>query len=190
MMSPTKKPKKAPPKIYKLKLTLERIEPPIWRRVLVRSDISFAGLHRVIQEAMGWLDCHLHVFSVAGRRIGMRDDDSDDEDGRKIHLDSVVIDRGTVFSYEYDFGDGWDHEIELEDTLDPDPRVSYPICIAGARACPPEDCGGPGGYEDLLETLADPKHEEYDHLLSWVGGLYDPEGFDVNRINAAIRKAK
>lgn len=174
-------------KIYKLKVTLERIAPPIWRRVLVPSDATFADLHRVIQESMGWLDYHLHVFRIGDRHIGMRHEDSDDEDGRKVSLDSVVDKRGTVFSYEYDFGDGWDHLIKLEEVLDPDPRVTYPICIAGARACPPEDSGGPGGYQDLLEILASPKHPEHDDRLSWLGGLYDPEGFDVNRVNAALR---
>lgn len=183
--------------VFKLKITLRGIELPIWRRVLVRSDMSFRALSEVLQDAMGWLNCHLHVFEVEGRAIGFSDKeiDWDDpetaaEDGRKVRLDDVLVDRGTVFTYEYDFGDGWEHAIALEEILELDPRIAYPICIAGARACPPEDAGGVGGYEHLLEVLADPKHEEHDDVLTWVGGLYDPEGFDVNRVNAALHGSR
>jgi hypothetical protein len=92
--------------------------------------------------------------------------------------------------YEYDFGDDWVHEVEVDERLGSDARLSYPLCIGGSRACPPEDCGGPSGYEELLAGLADPRDPQHEELLTWVGGHFDREGFDVNRTNRALREIR
>jgi hypothetical protein len=92
--------------------------------------------------------------------------------------------------YEYDFGDGWEHEILLEKVLRPDPAVQYPRCLGGARACPPEDCGGAGGYADFLQAISDPDHEEHDEYLDWIGGEFDPEEFELDEVDAGLRHVK
>ena len=180
----------SPRAIYQLKVTLEYLKPPVWRRLLVPSDIPLHKLHAALQEAMGWTDSHLHQFSLRDRRIG--DISLDDmageealEDERKARLQELVG-PGQSLRYEYDFGDGWLHTVRVEKELKPDPRYTYPLCIDGARACPPEDCGGPMGYENLLAALKDPKHPDHAHLVTWIGGPFDPEGFDLNHVNAAL----
>jgi len=173
--------------ILQLRVALEEIEPSIWRRILVPSDLTFAKLHLVLQETMGWWSSHSHRFEIGDRRIGTPSDDLPLEDDRTIRIGQVLLEAGARARYEYDFDAGWRHEITVEKSVERDSRVSYPICIAGARACPPEDCGGASGYKELLAALADPLHEEHEHLLTWVGGHFDPEGFDVNRTNVAIR---
>jgi len=135
--------------ICQLKITLRYIRPPVWRRVQVLSDITLAKLHRIIQLAMGWYDSHLHQFIVGEKYYGVPSIDEFSElelkDERKARLSQVLWKSKQKMVYEYDFGDGWEHEILLEKVLQPDPGVRYPRCIGGARACPPEDCGGPGG---------------------------------------------
>lgn len=179
------------PQIYQLKVTLYEVEPPVWRRLLVPGDLTFGQLHLVLQEAMGWQNCHLHEFEIGDRRIGEPSDewsnDLQPDDERRIRLAKGLPEVGASFLYKYDFGDGWKHEILVEKLDAHDPRVAYPLCIAGARACPPEDCGAASGYHQLLIKLADAQDEEHDHMVAWVGGLFDPAGFDVNRTNAAIR---
>lgn len=185
--------KKAPTSIFQIKVTLVEIEPPVWRRLLVPADVTLARLHSVINQAIGWWNSHLHQFLLRDRVFGdPRMDDSGElefEDERRFKLNQLVG-AGQTIMYEYDFGDGWTHEVLVEKVHEVDDRLSYPLCIAGARACPPEDCGGPPGYENLLEQLADPAHEEHNSSLTWVGGHFDPEGFDVNRTNRALRELK
>lgn len=178
--------------MFQLRVTLEDVAPPVWRTLLVPSTITLTALHVVVNEAMGWADSHLHQFVLRDRRFGdlsMPDagDDLGLEDERKHRLDEL-IGKGQSIGYEYDFGDGWSHEVKVEKTVELDGRFVYPLCVGGARACPPEDCGGPGGYEHLLEVLKNSKAEDHDDLVAWVGGHFDPEGFDVNRINAALRE--
>jgi hypothetical protein len=180
-----------PKAIYQLKVTLEHVKPLVWRRLLVPSNIPLHKLHAVLQEAMGWTDSHLHAFSFRDRRIGdisIEDgfEEQEVEDERKVRLDELVG-PDQVLLYEYDFGDGWLHQVCVEKRLEPDPRLTYPLCVGGARACPPEDCGGPPGYERLLAALKNPSHEEHGQLVTWSGGAFDPEGFDSNRVNAALR---
>jgi hypothetical protein len=180
----------ASPRIYQLKVSLAEIEPLVWRRLLVPSAITLAKLHSVLQEAMGWTNSHLHQFTSRNRLFGNPAHDKDGElaleDERKVKLDELVGE-GQSLLYEYDFGDGWSHEVLVEKVLAPDERLSYPLCIGGARACPPEDCGGPPGYENLLAAVAHPEHEDHDDIVRWVGGYFDPEAFDTNRVNATLR---
>lgn len=185
--------KSAPKSIFQLKVSLRDIEPEIWRRVLVPSNIPLGRLHAVLQAAMGWTNSHLHQFRLRDRTFSdPRLDDTGDlefEDERKLALDRLVG-AGQSLQYDYDFGDGWEHEVLVERVLEPDERLHYPICTAGARACPPEDVGGPGGYEEFLRALADPKQADHDQMVTWIGGVFDPDGFDVNLTNRALREVR
>lgn len=178
---------KAP--IYQIKITLRYIEPPIWRRIEVPADTKLGKLHKVLQTTMGWADSHLHAFRAGGVTYGVPNADPDFPDDtqneRNARLDQVAQEGDTLI-YEYDFGDGWEHEIKIEKALAADLAVHYPRCTAGSRACPPEDCGGPPGYAHLLDVLRDPAHEEYDDLREWVGEDFDPEAFDLDAINKML----
>ena len=180
-----------PASIYQLKITLRYIRPPVWRRVQVPTDIMLAKLHRIIQVAMGWYDSHLHQFIVGETYYGVPSIDEFSElelkDERRARLNQVLSKPKKKIIYEYDFGDGWEHEILLEKILQPDPAVRYPRCVDGARACPPEDCGGTGGYENFLVAIRDPDHEEHDEYLEWIGGEFDPEEFDLEELDTALR---
>ena len=178
--------------IYQFKVTLEDITPKIWRRIQVPESYSFWDLHVAIQDAMGWEDYHFHQFMfpsskyARGTVIGIPDEDGFDDfntlSGWKEKIGDYLSLEQPQAIYEYDFGDGWSHLIELEKILPREEKTKYPTCIDGKRACPPEDCGGPWGYADLLEILADPSHEEHDNLTEWVGGKFDPETFDPQKI--------
>ena len=177
--------------IYQIKVTLEDSKPPIWRRLLVRSDVTLAKLHDIIQAAFGWWDYHLHQFVVGETYYGVPDPDYDDylemRDERKVRLHQVVPQEGLKFRYDYDFGDGWLHQVLLEKILPPEPGQEVPLCITGRRACPPEDVGGMWGYYHFLEAIGDPEHEEHAEYLEWVGGEFDPEAFDIEEVNQALR---
>jgi hypothetical protein len=179
--------------VFQLKVTLLHLDPPVWRRLLVPSGITLGQLHFVINEAMGWTCSHLHSFSLRDRTFGDprldEDGELDFEDERKVKLDTLVG-PGQGLRYEYDFGDSWEHDLLVETMLDADHRLHYPLCIGGARACPPEDCGGTTGYENLLVSLVDEEHSEHDASLTWVGGYFDANGFDANRTNQALRALK
>ncbi len=181
--------KKAPSEIYQIKVTLKNSKPPIWRRLLVPSNITLARLHDIIQVAMGWQDYHLHQFTIGGVYYGEPEPDMDwveVRDERRFHLNQLSP--GAKFVYEYDFGDGWEHVVLIEKALPPDPERRYPVCIKGRRACPPEDVGGIWGYEEFLKAIQDPKHEEHEEYLEWVGGEFDPERFDLEEVNAALSR--
>jgi hypothetical protein len=180
--------------IYQIKVTLEDSKPPIWRRLLVRGDITLADLHDVIQAAFGWWDYHLHMFIVGGIYFGVPDPDYGDDlemhDERKMRLNELTHREGSRFRYEYDFGDSWLHQVLVEKILPPEPGQEVPVCIKGRRARPPEDVGGMWGYYHFLEAMGDPEHEEHDEYLEWVGGEFDPEAFDLEAINQALRALK
>jgi len=180
----------APAAVYQLKITLEGVDPPVWRRVEVR-DCTLAELHDVIQNAMGWDFSHLYSFQVGKREYGDPSmlDGAEGDDG-DICLSDLVESKNKKFSYTYDFGDDWKHEIKIEKTLPVESKAKYPRCTDGARACPPEDCGGAYGYGNFLEAVRDPKHEEHGEMLEWCGGKFDPEAFDVKRVNKALRPRK
>jgi len=186
-------PRKAPSDdtIYQLKITLKDAKPPIWRRVQVSSNITLAKLHKVIQAAMGWYDCHLHEFEVDGQIYGQPMSDLDDLDiksDRTLRLNQFVIGEKFKFPYLYDMGDAWEHQILVERILPADPEARYPICIKGKRNCPPEDCGGVWGYGAFLEAIRDPQHPEHDLLLEWIGGDFDAEAFDLEATNSRLRE--
>jgi hypothetical protein len=174
--------------VYQLKVTLRDTKPPVWRRVQV-ADCTLGRLHDVIQTCMGWTNSHLNAFEVGGEQYGEPDPDDvmEMEDERKLKLSHAVARGYKKFAYTYDFGDNWDHTVEVEKTLDAEPGVRYPRCVAGKRACPPEDCGGPWGYADFLEAVRDPKHPEHEDMLEWIGGGFDPEKFDVEAVNEELR---
>ena len=136
---------------------------------------------------MGWENYHLHQFIVGNAYFGEPDPDFDAEDDRKVKLIQIVRTEKQKFTYEYDFGDDWRHEILVEKIHQPEPRVRYPVCLKGKRACPPEDCGGVWGYDDLLEIIKDPDNEEYEEMMDWLGGEFDPEAFDLDSINQRLR---
>jgi hypothetical protein len=176
--------------VAQVKVALLRTDPPIWRRIMVPARLRLDRLHRVIQAAMGWKDSHLHVFTSGSTSYGVPDAGSDDSDERRTTLSALVRREGDTIGYEYDFGDGWDHEILLEKIIPAEPGGRYPICVAGESACPPEDCGGPGGYEELIEILFDRSHREHRHMLEWLGltkaSDFDPARFDLAEVNSRL----
>jgi hypothetical protein len=191
-MSPGGSTKTAPS--YQLKITLDDIHPPVGRRFLVSSNITLGKLHDVIQIVMGWQDYHLHMFTIDGHIYGDPEDDEFGDLGTLDELDyrlrKVVLREGQQFHYEYDFGDGWRHTLRLEKILPPDPKTFLPVCLMGKRACPPEDVGGVWGYAHFLEALSDPTHDEHEEYLTWAGVQFDPEAFDLERINRRLRHLK
>lgn len=183
------------PSLYQLKITLKWSQPPIWRRVRVRADMPLDRFHHVIQIAMGWTNSHLHQFVSGGTCYGMTDPEMLDMgpemlDEKRYTVADLAPAARKKFGYEYDFGDGWEHEVTLEKILPPDPAFKHPVCLAGANACPPEDCGGIGGYYNLLETLADPEHPDHEDLQDWIGGEWDPTYFDLEETNGILKQIK
>jgi Plasmid pRiA4b ORF-3-like protein len=173
-----------PEQIWAIKVSLRRVRPAIWRRIEAPSTITLADLHHVIQTAMGWTDSHLHAFDLGNVRYGMVLDDFDDgmADESAVRLDSVCQ-PGAQFIYIYDFGDRWEHLVVIEDVVEMQPGGRFPRCTAGRSACPPEDCGGPWGYADLLKTLAGKRNAERAELIEWLGGEFDPQAFDLAQTN-------
>ncbi len=180
--------RRGPGKIYQLKVTLKGITPPIWRRLLIRSDTNLEQLHEVLQTTMGWLGGHLHQFVADDVQYGVPNDEwgVEVQDERRVTLADVAPTAGDRLLYEYDFGDGWEHDLLVEKVLEPEPGATYPVCLKGRRACPPEDVGGIWGYAEFLQILTDPDHPEYEERLEWIGGEFDPEEFDVEDVNAAL----
>ncbi len=178
--------------IYQLKITLKGSRPPIWRRVLVPSDVKLNKLHDIVQTVMGWYNCHLHNFEVGGILYATPhpDDWEPVQDERKVKLQQVLFQEKTKILYVYDFGDNWEHEVLLEKIVTTEPGADDLLCVKGKRACPPEDCGGIWGYVDFLETIHDPDHEEHKSLLEWVGGAFDSEHFDLADINQRLKQLK
>jgi hypothetical protein len=169
--------------IYRMRIDLRGITPPIWRRIEV-PDCSLAELHVVIQAAMGWTDCHLHEFEINRDRYSVPspfggDEDMGTIDARDVWLSEVIRGKGSKLRYMYDFGDSWDHSIKVEAVEAADPSQDYPRCVKGNRNGPPEDCGGVWGYQELLEILSDPKHPEYEERVDWCGEI-DPEEFNAD----------
>jgi hypothetical protein len=177
--------------VYQLKVTLDDSKPPIWRRILVPGNTTLYNLHEILQIVMGWENYHLHMFTIEGQIYGDPEDDEYGDLGTKdetrYRLDQLDLYEKSKFSYEYDFGDGWEHTILVEKILAPEKGAQYPVCVKGKRACPPEDVGGVWGYQNFLEAIADPEHEEHEEYLVWIGGEFNPEAFDLNEVNGALR---
>ena len=173
--------------IYQIKITIVGSKPPIWRRLLVPSSIKLSQLHHVIQAVMeGWTDSHLHQFQVGNEYYGVANSEYGDDfiDEKKIELEQVLSRIKGYIVYEYDFGDSWQHKIELEKILPPDPATTIPFCIKGKRACPQEDIGGIWGYQEYLDAIADKNHPKHDDYIEWA--QYDPEKFDIDRVNQEL----
>lgn len=177
----------SPASVMQLRIALREVEPSIWRRIQVPGSITLMQLADALLVTMGWLGYHLYEYRIGGDAYGDPDPDFDYareiKDLRRIRLERVVRHIGERFEFLYDFGDGWVHDVEVEAIAQPEPRVRYPRLIAGERACPPEDVGGPHGYADFLAAIEDPRHEAHDELLDWVGGDFDPEWFDLDAVN-------
>jgi Plasmid pRiA4b ORF-3-like protein len=173
-----------------VKVTLAGIRPPIWRRLQVASSIDLRRLHDVIQAAMGWTQSHLYRFEVEDMEFGEPDPDFDYgppvRSAKATPLRRIAPEAGAKLTYVYDFGDNWQHRIVVERVLPPERGVSYPRCVTGRRACPPEDCSGVWGYEELLQSIRDPKHPEHEAMLEWLGGPFDPEAFDPRAVNETL----
>ncbi len=180
--------------VYQLKVTLDGIKPSIWRRIQVRGDITLFKLHKILQVVMGWQNYHLHQFLINGESYSvisieadMLGDDFKDE--KRFRLSRIIPGEKFKFTYEYDFGDGWDHTILVEKILQTAEELKAPVCLDGKRSAPPEDCGGEGGYHDVLKALRNPSHPDNAELLEWLDG-YDPEYFDANVVNEKLAKIR
>ena len=171
-----------------LYVELQHITPAIWRRLVVSADVTLDVLHDILQLTLGWTDSHLHDFQVGDARFGMADvaEELLVVDERAAPIGAVARD-STTFIYLYDYGDNWEHAITVESISDPTAEPVVVECLGGARACPPEDCGGVGGYENLLRVLADPTDEEHRDMKRWVGRGYDPEKFNLDKVNKKLR---
>lgn len=177
--------------VYTFKLELDGSHPSIWRTLEIPGVASLGYLHQVLQTVMKWSDCHLHQFCIGKKyysapSLKIQEDDPDVLDEFKYHLNDFKLQKGDVIHYEYDFGDSWEHTLAVTDISEK--SLDHAVCLDGERASPPEDSGGIGGYEDLLETLSDPENEDYPEMMEWVGKEFDPKRFDLGLINKKLKK--
>lgn len=183
---------------YMLHITIDDITPPIWRDIVVSERATLLQLHRTLQIAFGWFDMHLHLFEINGVKYSQPEADSgaglDELDARStldVSIKDLRLPEGATFTYEYDFGDSWMHTVlvtSVHEEIDPE-LTAYPLLVGGARAAPPEDCGGAPGYEQLLTVLRDPKNKEHEAMLMWLGLPFDPELFDMRTVTHALTMA-
>jgi hypothetical protein len=181
-------------RLYQFKISLKDAHPPIWRRIQVK-DGTLDKLHEHIQTAMGWTNSHLHRFQIADKEYGDPDllndsfDEYEFEDSTSTKISDILPKSGKRlrFLYEYDFGDGWMHEVVFEGTTRAEPGSRYPVCVAGARACPPEDVGGTSGYDEYRAAMAEPDHERHEEFMGW-RGRFDPEAFDPATATKRMRR--
>jgi hypothetical protein len=189
-MNTSRKPKKDQ-KVYQMKVTLLGIRPLIWRRFRVLSDLTIEKLHQVLQTVMGWEDYHLYEFSMGifrpGETIIARQTYGTGETvSVEMKLDELIYEEGQKLFYVYDFGDYWEHELLVEKIITPRKGVKgvvSPVCLAGKRACPPEDCGGWPGYMELQEIIKHPRSRAYREMREWLGVQFNPAAFDLKSIN-------
>jgi hypothetical protein len=180
-MAKTKSKAPSPPKVYEFTVTLKETSPRVWRKFLAHENIYLEELHTLIQIVMGWDETHLYEFSFGKRKFTPFDE------SEKSTIDDVSLKDALgdlkKFTYVYDFGDYWKHEVKITKTLEHDPRRIYPVCIGGENAAPPEDCGGPRGFENFKEVMAGESTPKRDEFFSWCGGFFDPTTFDPNFVN-------
>jgi hypothetical protein len=186
--------KKTKAPVFCLKVTLLEVEPAVWRRVRMPGDLKLHEVHELLQKLMGWQNAHPHRFVIAGQEFGPKWSEygmAKIRDERRTTLERAVKLAGKGFKYDYDFGDGWLPEVIVEETLPWEKGSWIPICLEGAAACPPEDCGGPIGYAQLLEAVADPTHESFEELNDWLNGgrdiKFEPSHFDLELTNDLLR---
>ena len=177
---------------YQIKVTLMQVRPAVWRTVRVPDSITLSQLHRILQIVMGWEDSHLHRFVIDRRRTGTKHSQLDsqilNDETVPLH-NTVAMLKSRFLHYEYDFGDNWLHELRVENAV-LQTGAQRLCCLGGERCCPPEDCGGPIGYQELLTVLQDPRHPDHEEMLEWVGGSFDPEMFDVKSVNKRLRRVR
>jgi len=191
------------PQPVALRIELLDVAPLVWRRVLVSNQWTLASLHTYLQWVMGWTDSHAHEFQVGAsvaapdwwiHEVGLDSDIGHYRDERRVSVAAVAAELGIgrEAEYRYDMGDGWQHRIIVESSppLVTTQDLFLPICLAGENACPPEDVGGPHGYEEFLKILGDRRHEQHEDMARWIGGVFDPKGFDLNRINREFKGAR
>ncbi len=184
-----------PGSTYQIKISLKEVKPPIWRRLQVPGSISLHKLHKILQVVMGWCDYHLFEFRIGNKAYGIPDDGVtyELEDARRRKLRDV-LQEGDKADYAYDFGDGWECRLLIEKVIPVETEPRYAVCLKGARSGPPEDCGGPWGYEDLLGMLKlapqEVKDEDTKSMRDWIGEDFDPEHIDVQQINAQLRRVR
>lgn len=180
---------KSLPRILEFRIALRDVEPEVWRQVLVPDDFSLDEFHRVLQECFGWMDHHLYSFLLDGVEYEAPDEEAEGHDATQTTLASLALQADSTLEYTYDFGDNWVHDIRLVAAHPSNPEVSYPWCVDGARAGPPEDAGGPPGYADLLRSLADPTDPEFLASRTWVGAHFHPDTFDLRATNRILALA-
>jgi hypothetical protein len=178
--------------VYQIKISLRDVKPVIWRRIQVPGEYTFWDLHVAIQDAMGWTDCHLHSFRINAKKgrkpveIGIPEADGmssvEIEAGWDSFIQDFIYEVGMSCEYDYDFGDGWQHIVLLEGILLPEKKEKYPRCTGGSRACPPEDCGGPFGYQELINLFKKKKGKDYIRMREWLGYELDPEAFNQDEV--------
>jgi len=179
------------PSVHTLRVSLLFVEPVVWRRFVVPSETKLPKFNRMLEAVMGWEGYHLHTFEIEDLRIGASDeDDADLIDERRITVKQLLPRVESRLRWAYDFGDNWKHEVMVEAIEEPSLDARYPMCTAGERACPPEDCGGVSGYERLVAALADPSDEEHDDLKTWAPPGFDPAAFDMVSANRMLRRVR
>jgi hypothetical protein len=181
---------KAKPSVYQLKITLLDIKPPIWRRIQVPSTLLLCCLHDAFQAVLGWTDSHLHMFEKDGKNWGVPESDELGDleivDESQVTVGKVLIAEGDSLIYVYDFGDDWRHSVVLEKVTPSDAVPTKPVCIGGKRRCPPEDVGGPPGYQNFLEVIFQPGHAEFESYREWAGDHVHAEEFNIKAVNEIL----
>jgi hypothetical protein len=179
---------------YQLRIELNEVQPTVWRRLLVPETVTLVRLSLILQQAMGWHGGHLHEYIVGRVHYGIPDDDWPSPepftDERRVRLNTLVESGARRFIFLYDFGDGWEHTVKIEDLVVPSTAGKKVQCTAGENACPPEDVGGPGAYFDFLAVIKDPTHEEHHSMLQWAGGSFDPVAFNIADTNERLATIK
>jgi len=173
--------------IYQVVVTIRGIRPPIWRRLLIPADLFLHDFHKVLQTAMGWDNQHVHLFLKGKKIFGMKEtgwmESGDSQDYTAIRVNDLLRRPGDKMVYHYDMGDDWMHDVVLENVTEPVPDIYYPLCVDGARECPPEDCGGPQGYKEMIEAVKDPSSPHHRFFKALFPEGMDPEYFDKELIN-------
>jgi hypothetical protein len=180
--------------VLRLKVVLADTDPPIWRRIEVQADLTLKELHAVIQAAMGWENAHLYQFHVGRETIagpGMGGDgflEPRPASAGQVRLGDLAAHGVKRFTYLYDMGDSWEHQIKIEKQMLSDPAAAYPRLIDGARRCPREDCGGTPGFYAFLDAINDPKHPDHADSIEWSGGPFDPDSLDIEPIQKNLAR--
>lgn len=175
--------------IARLKISLDDVTPKVVRRLAIPFALRLDRLHLVFQAALGWENYHLWEFRIGGAGFGIPDPSWPDGplDARKTSLQRVIADTGVKhFRYLYDFGDGWEHTVVIEKIEPMRPGITHPFLLAAAGRCPPEDVGGPSGYAEYLEALADANHERHIEMLEWRGSTFDPAKVNIADLGLAV----